>query len=91
MESLLGFRLLEPDGHGLDGPDDAAEDEVGVEDAERDLSGVLLRLADGRDDQADGGAGDALQHRQQEDPDDGTFGRNLETNKKGSLVLGSYC
>ena len=77
---LISF-LPEADGHGLDGPDDAAEDEVRVEDAESDLSGILLRLADGRDDQADGRAGNALQHCQQEDPHNRTLGRNLKSKR----------
>ena len=70
--------LLKSNWHGFYRPDDAAEDEVGVEDAEGDLGGVLLSLAHRGDDQADCSSGDALKHRQQEYPDYGAFCRNLK-------------
>jgi hypothetical protein len=52
----------------------------------RHLGGVLLRLAHGRDDEPDGGSGDALQHGQQEDPDDGALRRDL----RGADLMNLY-
>lgn len=50
-----------------------AENEVGVEDAEGGLVGALLVVDGRRDDQAKGDAGDALQHNEQDDQQQGAF------------------
>lgn len=54
-----------------------AENEVRVEDAEGGLVGALLVVDGRRDDQAEGDAGDALQHDEQDDQQQGAFVRNL--------------
>ena len=86
----LGLQLPEHSGHGLDRPDDAAENEIGVEYAQCDLRGVLLCVADCGDDEADGGAADPLQHGQKEHQEQGTLIGNLESEiKKAIIKLGS--
>lgn len=54
-----------------------AENEIGVEDAEGGLVGTLLVVDGRRDDQAKGDAGDALQHDEQDDQQQGAFVRSL--------------
>lgn len=54
-----------------------AENEVGVENAEGGLVGALLVVDGRRDDQAEGDAGDALQHNEQDDQQQGAFVRSL--------------
>ncbi len=55
--------------HSLQGPDDAGEEEVGVERAQGQLDGVLLIVTEGAHNKTEGHAADALQDRQQDHPD----------------------
>ena len=87
----LGLQLPEHSGHGLDRPDDAAENEIGVEYAQCDLRGVLLCVADCGDDEADGGAADPLQHGQKEHQEQGTLIGNLESEIKKAIIKWICC
>ena len=64
--------------HRLNRPNDAAEYQVRVEDAQCDLSRILLGFAHCRNDEADGRPANALQHGQQEYPDNRTFCWHLQ-------------
>ncbi len=76
--------------HALERPDDAREQEVGIEGAQGELNGVLLVVAEGADDQPEGHAADSLQDGQQDHPDHGSTCRHLQyakITKLGKIVF----
>ena len=63
--------------HPLQRPDDAGQQQVGVEAAECQLNGVLLVITEGRHQETEGHATDALEDGEADHPDHGTSGWDL--------------
>ena len=68
--------------HPLQRPDDARQQQVGVEAAQRQLDGVLLVITESRDQQAECHAADPLQDGQSHHPDHGTPGGHLRADSQ---------